>query len=95
MIVNIPSSYSMKSVPLDTEKEYVYERNKGQRNTEKFIVKPKLQKYNDGEGYGCCCHYGYVMIVVKTIRKYYNNPSEGYDVGTAPDLCEQLTEVKK
>lgn len=94
--IPIPSTYSPKSIVLNTEKEYRLTLKKGKRDEEVCIVKLRLKKYNDGECYGTQCHYGYVLIVIEWEKKYYNHPQPDgeNDIGTAPDFCEQLKEVK-
>jgi hypothetical protein len=94
--ISIPSTYSQKSIPLDISKLYRLIIRKGHKDEEICIVKLKLQKYMDGECYGTQCHYGYVLVVVGWEKKYYNHPEiDGkYHIGTSPDFCENLEEVK-
>ena len=98
--VKIPSSWSDKIVSVDTTKAYYLIMKKGEIDEEKFKVKLVLKKYNDGEGYGTECHYGYVFVVLKILKRYWNHPEPNSDwhigtgpdfIGTSPDLCEYIT----
>lgn len=87
------STYENKEYTLELGKEYYYETDVGTRFEEHFVVELKLMKYNDGECYGTECHYGYVFVIKKILKKYYNR-AIGDMYKTMPDICAEIKEYK-
>ena len=96
MKVTCKSSYDENEYVIDTDKEYLLKKDYhtigGKRDEEHFVVQAKLMKYNDSEGYGVSCHYGWVFVVKEIIKKHFNHPiPDGeYYIGTLPDYCKDV-----
>lgn len=91
MKIIVKSSDTQKEVELDTDKKYrlIYENCV-------YIVVLKLQQYSDSEGYDVYEHYGYVFVIDKVESYPYSKPPNiGSDIGTAPDFCDKVIEVRE
>ena len=77
----------------DTKKKYRYVSGVGTKYEEIFLLRLELRTYMDGECYGTNNHYGYVFIVDKIIKKFYNRRTEEV-CNTLPDLYQFVKEEK-